>query len=438
MLPAGVRPAVVHVADERIARVAPYDDPLPPDVELRDVGAFAVMPGIVDTHVHFNDPGRADWEGFDTGTAAAAAGGVTTVIDMPLNSIPATTSVEGLDAKRASARGRVRVDVGFWGGVVPGNAGELAALGDAGVCGFKCFLVPSGVDEFPAVDERDLRQALPLLAEHRLPLLAHAESPAFLVPIARQAPRARYTTWLASRPPEAEVEAIRLLVDLSHEFHTPIHIVHLAASQAIPMLEAAKSRGVSITVETCPHYLTFCAEDISPGATAYKCAPPIRARETREALWRALEGGIIDFVATDHSPCPPSMKPAGDFPGAWGGIASLELSLAALWTEAARRHLSLDRIAGWLSASPARLAGVDDRKGAIAEGKHADLVIWDPDAEFVVDASRLRQRHKLTPYADRRLRGRVRETYVRGRVVYRDGATGDLTSPAGELLSRTN
>jgi allantoinase len=436
MLPAAVQPAVLHVSGERIVRIAPYDAPLPVDAELHDVGSLAVMPGIVDTHVHINDPGRSEWEGFETGTGAAAAGGVTTVVDMPLNSIPATTDVAALEAKRAATRGRIHVDVAFWGGVVPGNARDIGPLWDEGVSGFKCFLVPSGVDEFQAVDERDLREALPILAARGAPLLAHAESPGALVPIPEDAPRAEYATWLRSRPPTAELDAIRLLIGLCGEFRTPVHIVHLAAAEAVAMISAAKADGLPLTVESCPHYLTFCAEDVPSGATPYKCAPPIRDRENREALWRALVDGSIDFVATDHSPSPPAMKPPDDFPGAWGGIASLELSLPVLWTEASRRHIPVQRLAHWLCAGPASLAGLSTRKGTLAEGMDADVVIWDPDADFAVDPARLHQRHKMTPYAGCRLRGRVRETYVRGQLVYREGAARDAVLGAGTLIRR--
>jgi allantoinase len=434
MLPTGVSPAMLHCQDERIDRIVDYGAPVPSEAELHDVGALVVMPGIVDSHVHLNDPGRADWEGFDTGTQAAAAGGVTTIVDMPLNSIPATTTAPALERKRSAARGHTHVDVAFWGGVVPGNDGDILRLWNEGVCGFKCFLVPSGVDEFPAVDAEDLRKVLPTLADCGVPLLAHAEVPSGLVPVPHGANRADYDTWLRSRPPAAEIEAIRLLIELCREHAAKIHIVHLSAADALPLIRDAKAEGLPITVETCPHYLTFCAEEVPAGATSYKCAPPVRGRDNREALWRALIDGSIDFVATDHSPSPPSMKPAGDFVGAWGGIASLELSLPALWTEASNRHVPLPRLRQWLCAGPAALAGLTRRKGVLAQGFDADLVIWDPDAEFVVDAERLHHRHKPTPYAGRRLRGRVRETYVRGHLVYRDG---DLKgSPAGVLIRR--
>ena len=379
------------------------------------------MPGIVDTHVHVNEPGRTEWEGFETATAAAAAGGITTLVDMPLNSVPATTNAAALEAKRASrlAAAGAAIDVLFWGGVVPGNAGDLQALVNAGVPGFKCFMSPSGVDEFAFVEEADLREALPILKRLGRPLLAHAEWPPALKPVPSTSDPRAYATWLASRPPQAEVEAIAILIDLCREFRAPIHIVHLAAAEALPMLRAARAEGLPITVETCPHYLTFCAEEIPDQATLFKCAPPIRGRANREALWQALVDGDIDVIATDHSPCPPSMKADGDFIRAWGGIAALELSLPAVWTGASARGIPLARVTEWLSAAPSRLAGIDGRKGSIAAGKDADLVVWDPDATFVVDEARLRQRHKRTPYAGLTLRGRVIETYARGRLVYR-------------------
>jgi allantoinase len=418
VLPSGIRPADVHVEGARIVAIREYNA-APPSSALHDLGDLVVMPGIVDSHVHVNEPGRTEWEGFRTATSAAAAGGITTIVDMPLNSVPATTSVRALEAKRAAAQSAI-VNVEFWGGVVPGNAHELEPLADAGVRGFKCFLSPSGVAEFEHVGEADLRTALPILARRRLPLLVHAELPSRLQAPAPDADPRRYATWLDTRPPAAEVAAIALLISLCREFGAPIHVVHLAAADALPMLRAARAEGLPITVETCPHYLTFCAGDIADGATLLKCAPPIRARAHQEALWQALADGDIDLIATDHSPCPPAMKGDGDFLAAWGGIASLELSLAATWTGAVARGLAIERLADWLCAGPARLAGLTTR-GAIEPGRDADFVVWDPGAEFTVAERTLHQRHKRTPYAGRRLRGRVAETWVAGRVVYRDG-----------------
>jgi len=434
VLPDSMRPATIHISDGRIAAIGPHSD-RPAGVREIDAGTDVVLPGLVDTHVHINDPGRADWEGFETATRAAAAGGITTLVDMPLNSIPPTTTVAGLDAKRRAAQGRCHVDVGFWGGVVPGNAADLAPLAKAGVLGFKCFLSPSGVDEFSHVSEWDLRVAMPVLAPLGRPLLAHAEWPGLLSePDSRADPR-RYSTWLVSRPPAAETTAIELLARLSHHTGARVHIVHLASADALPAIAAARAAGIPITVETCPHYLTFCAEEIADGATPFKCAPPIREREHRERLWQALDAGAIDLVATDHSPAPPALKHVddGDFVAAWGGIASLQVALAVMWTGAAGRGLPVERLARWMSAGPARLAGLAGAKGAIAAGHDADLVIFDPDAIGTVEATNLYHRHAVTPYDGARLRGRVRTTLLGGEIVFDDG---ECRGPAsGRLLA---
>jgi allantoinase len=433
VFPDGVRPASVQIANGRIATIAAYAD-VPANVRLLDAGARMLLPGLVDTHVHINDPGRAEWEGFEHATKSAAAGGVTTLVDMPLNSIPSTTDVRALEAKREAAKGRCHVDVGFWGGVVPGNVDSLEALARAGVLGFKCFLCPSGVDEFEHVTEKDLRAALPVLSRLRLPLLAHSELPALLNDGAAGDPR-RYATWLERRPPASERAAIDLLVRLAREFDAAVHIVHLASSDALRSLQAARMAGTKVTIETCPHYLTFAAEDIPDGATAFKCAPPIRSREHREGLWRGLADGDIDLVATDHSPAPPSMKclDTGDFMRAWGGIASLQIGLSAVWTGAAARGFSIADVVRWMCRAPAQLAGLEARKGAIATGKDADLIVWDPDAESSVDPAALYHRHPVTPYAGLRLRGRVVTTLVRGEPVLRDGQFG--AKPLGRALT---
>jgi allantoinase len=469
VLPDGVRPATIHIQNGIITRVGPYEDWSDAN-DSYDAGDLVVSPGIVDTHVHVNEPGRTDWEGFDTATRAAAAGGVTTVVDMPLNSVPATTTAAALEAKRTAARGQCHVDVAFWGGVVPGNAAHLEELVEAGVRGFKCFLVPSGVDEFPAVDERDLREALPILSRRRVPLLVHAEAPALIrgghigPPLRPDGNRVgadlrvgpgSYASYLATRPPEAEVDAIRMIARLAREFAARVHIVHVASADAADEVARAKADGVAITAETCPHYLTFAAEDIPDGATEFKCAPPVREARHRAALWSALRHGTLDLVATDHSPAPPALKCPGDFMKAWGGIASLELSLAAVWTArevssikaqlsespSGERSLSLETsdlrvdlcsAAGWMSEAPARLAGLGDRKGRIAPGYDADLVVWDPDAAWTVDPSRLQQRHKVTPYAGRRLVGHVQTTFLRGTPVWRDGQL--IAVGSGDLL----
>jgi allantoinase len=412
--PEGARAAAVHVAGGRVTHVGAWDD-VRSGATLVDAGDDVVMPGVVDTHVHVNEPGRTAWEGFETATRAAAAGGVTTILDMPLNSVPATTTAAALDAKRAAARGKSVVNVEFIGGVVPGNAGELEALRDAGVRAFKCFLSPSGVDEFPNVSEDDLRVAFPVLARLGLPLMVHAEDPACLLPAPAGGSRA-YRAWLASRPAEAERSAIAMLARLMERWPTPVHVVHVASARAVGEVRAARRRGLPMTAETCPHYLTFAAEEVPDGATEYKCAPPIREAAEREALWRALLDGDLDLVASDHSPCPPAMKGAdGDFFAAWGGIASLQLALPAVWTGARARGAGVERVARWMCAGPARLAGLGTRKGAVAVGADADLVVWDPDATFEVDPARLHHRHPVTPYAGRALSGVVRATYVAGR-----------------------
>ena len=409
------RPATVHVSAGRITDVAVFDDHASHAI---DVGDAVVMAGVVDTHVHVNEPGRTEWEGFATATRAAAAGGVTTILDMPLNSVPATTSVAALRAKREAAAEHATVNVEFIGGVVPGNAAEIEALCDAGVRAFKCFLVPSGVDEFQNVTEDDLRLALPILARRGVPLMVHAELPSLLHEGPTGGSRS-YAAYLASRPPEAEIEAVRLLVRLSEEHGTRLHVVHVSSARSAVIIREARSRRVPISAETCPHYLTFAAEEIPDGATQYKCAPPIRGRDERDALWRALVADDIQLVASDHSPCPPAMKDTnGDFFRAWGGIASLQLSLAAVWTGARERGIPLSRVASWMCERTAALAGLTGRKGTIAAGLDADLVVWNPDERFRVEPAALRHRHALTPYAGRDLYGVVQETYVGGRCVF--------------------
>ena len=374
------------------------------------------MPGIIDTHVHVNEPGRTEWEGFETITRAAAAGGVTTILDMPLNSIPATTTVDALTIKRDAARGKSVVNVEFIGGVVRGNADQILPLAEAGVRAFKCFLSPSGVPEFENVTEQDLRNAFPLLAESGLPLMVHAEDPACLL---EGAPSRKYADYLASRPVEAERSAISMLVKLMEWCPTKVHIVHLSSASSLDIVRDAKARALPLTVETCPHYLTFAAEEIPDAATEYKCAPPIRSGAERDALWNALLAGDIDLIASDHSPCPPSMKESGgDFFGAWGGIASLQVMLAAIWTGARQRGASPEQIAEWMCAGTARLAGLNDRKGAISRGYDADITIWDPDHQWTVNAADLEHRHALTPYSGRTLYGAVKGTFVAGEIVF--------------------
>jgi len=431
-----IRPAAIHIRNGAIERIADHGD-VPAGAQLDDYGELAILPGIVDTHVHLNEPGRTEWEGFATATTAAAIGGVTTLVDMPLNSIPATTSREAFAAKRAAARGQVSVDVGFWGGVVPGNAGELAGMVADGVRGFKCFLVDSGVAEFGWVGERELRPAMGILANERVPLLVHAEVAgpidAATAQLATANPRA-YATYLASRPPAAEEQAIQLVTGLCKETGARTHIVHHSAASALSLLEQARAQGLPLTAETCPHYLHFTAETIPDGATAFKCSPPIRDAANREALWRALASGILDFVASDHSPCSPALKALeqGDYMTAWGGVSGLQLALSIVWSEARQRGHSLIDVAKWMSASPAKLAGLTGIKGAIAIGNHADLIAFDDAATFTVTPERVHHRHKVTPYAGETLHGVVQATYLRGTKVAEGGTL--IATERGQLL----
>jgi allantoinase len=437
--PEGERAAAIHVRAGAIAAVSAYSE-IPSGSTVHEAGDLVVMPGLVDTHVHINEPGRTEWEGFSSATRAAAAGGVTTLIEMPLNSVPATTTAAAFREKLAAAAGKLWVDAGFWGGVVPGNSEELQPLWEAGVFGYKCFLVPSGVDEFAHVTDADLRLALPQLAALGAPLLAHAELPEPIEQAVARLPQTasprKYATWLAARPREAENEAVALLLRLGGEFGAWIHIVHVSSADALALLRGAKDAGRTVTAETCPHYLTFAAQEIADGATEFKCAPPIRERENREKLWQGLGDGTLDFIATDHSPCPPAMKlcEEGDFLRAWGGIASLQLSLPAVWTEAGARGYAVTHLAKWLCQGPARLAGLAGRKGSIAVHCDADFVIWDPEAKFHVEPAQLHHRHKLTPYAGRELSGRVETTFLRGRKIFARGEF--LAGPVGHVLHR--
>jgi allantoinase len=386
-------------------------------------GDEVLLPGLVDTHVHVNEPGRTDWEGFATATAAAAAGGVTTIIDMPLNSIPPTVDVAALTAKRSVAAGQCAVDVGFWGGAVPGNIGGLAGLCDAGVFGFKCFTVESGVPEFPPLDDAGLADAVRRIAGLGSLLVVHAEDAACI----GSASGRRYADFVRSRPDAAEVAAVSRVIELARKTGARVHVLHLSSAEVVPLLAAAQADGVPITAETCPHYLTLAAEDVQPGQTQFKCCPPIRGSANRERLWGALASGVISCVVSDHSPCPPELKQlgTGDFGAAWGGISSVQLGLPLVWTRAAERGFALADVARWMATSPATLAGLPG-KGAIESGRDADLVVFAPDERFVVAADRLLTRHRLTPYLGQELRGAVRQTWLRGQPVRAGQQAGGL------------
>jgi allantoinase len=448
LTPTGMRAAEVRVRDGQIAAVIDWTTELPlptergqdstaAQPEARQVGEQqtslvelsddeVLLPGLVDTHVHVNEPGRTNWEGFATATAAAAAGGVTTIVDMPLNSVPPTVDVDALVAKQAAAAGQCAVDVGFWGGAVPGNSGERQALHEAGVFGFKCFTVDSGVPEFPPLDEVGLAEAMRQIAELGSLLIVHAEDAACI----GTAAGSRYADFVRSRPDAAEVAAVSRVIELAKETGARVHVLHLSSADVVPRLAVAQADGVRITAETCPHYLTLAAEDVRDGQTQFKCCPPIRGEANREQLWEALAGGVISCVVSDHSPCPPELKrlDTGDFGSAWGGISSVQLGLPAIWTAAAKRGFSLADVVGWMAAGPARLAGLGG-KGVIEQGRDADLAAFALDERFVVTADRLLTRHRLTPYLGQELRGTVRKTWLRG-------VQAGAGQQAGRLLTR--
>jgi allantoinase len=446
--PHGEQDAAVVIDDECISAVKPLSE-LAADIPVEDLGDLVLLPGLIDAHTHINEPGRTEWEGFATATRAAAAGGFTTLVDMPLNCLPETTSVAALELKREAAHGQCMVDYALWGGCVDGNQQQLEPLALAGVAGFKSFLIYPGCDGFTSIDRANLELALPHIVRTGLPLLVHAElEPSISAAVAQLnatgADWRKYATYLASRPDEAELEAIEMLLELCRQHRFRLHIVHLSTAKALPLLAAARREGLPLTVETCPHFLHCTAEEIPDGATLFKAAPAIRSAANRELLWQALRDGIIDLIATDHSPCPPHMKRLrlsedqatqsgpdhgqadGRFDLAWGGIASLSTALSVVWTECKRRELSLRQLAEWTSAAPARLAGLSTQVGSIEPGKHANLVAFDPDATFTVTPEMLHYRHKISPYMGERLRGVVRSTWLRGQRVFSRSDTGDV------------
>src|SRR5437868_997055 len=419
----------IGIRDGRIVAVGPLDAKLTASREVEFDADVVVLPGVVDSHVHVCEPGNTDWEGFSTATKAAAAGGITTLVDMPIDSVPATVTVGALEAKRAAARDQCHVDVGFWAGAIPGNLPDMRGLRDGGVLGFKCFLIDPGVPDFPPLDAMEMEHALAVTRDLDVPLLVHAESAAVAAGMSPVTSR-KYGDYLASRPREMENAAVAQVIEAARRTGGRAHVVHLSSSDAMAMVAEARRGGVRITAETCPHYLTLSAEEIPDGATAFKCSPPIREANNRDSLWRGLEQGVIDCIVSDHSPCTVAMKElaSGNFGAAWGGISSVQLSLSVVWTEARRRRHSLPEVSAWMSERPAKLAGLH-QKGKIAPGFDADFCIRAPDESFVVDPDRLYHRNPLTPYAGRRLMGVVRETWLRGERV-------DLRDPRGQLLDR--
>lgn len=430
--PEGTRAASVAVAGGKIAAVLPYEADVPAGARLEDFGDDVLLPGLVDTHVHVNDPGRTEWEGFWTATRAAAAGGITTILDMPLNSLPPTTTTANLVVKQEVARTKAHVDVGFWGGALPDNVKDLRPLHDAGVFGFKCFLSPSGVDEFPLLDQEQLAASLAEITGFGGLLIVHAEDPHHLES-APQNPGPKYADFLASRPQDAENTAIQNLIDQAKRLHARVHVLHLSSASALPLIAAAKAEGVQITVESCPHFLTLTAEEVPDGATEFKCCPPIRESANQDVLWDALADGTIDCIVSDHSPSTADLK-TGDFATAWGGISSLQLGLPAIWTEARRRGRSLEDVVRWMSAAPAALAGLA-QKGAIEVGRDADFAVLAPEETFTVDPAHLHHRNQVTAYAGKTLHGVVKSTWLRGTQIADHGTP---TEPTGLLLERQN
>jgi allantoinase len=432
-----IRPALLNITDGKFSSIQDYDDST--QLTVLDVGDLAVLPGLVDTHVHINEPGRTEWEGFNTATQAAAAGGITTVVDMPLNCSPVTTTADALAQKLASLRGKLWVDCGFWGGVVPDNLDDLDDLIKAGVLGVKSFTIHSGIDEFPEVQPAHLSRAINTLANYDIPYLIHAE----LEPPEFEAVEIgdRYQSFLDSRPKSWENDAIEMMIALAQEAKEKgvagkVHIVHLSSAQAIPAIRRAQQSGLQLSAETCPHYLTLFAENIPDGKTLFKCCPPIRENANREQLWNGLEDGTLDFIVSDHSPCTPSLKhiDTGDLEHAWGGISSLQFGLSIIWTEARQRGYKLSQVMDWMATRPAIFAGMSGTKGKICPGYDADFIIFDDEAEYTITADLIKYRHKITPYEGRKVRGSIASTYLRGQKIFEAGKI--LGTPVGQTILR--
>jgi allantoinase len=440
MLGSELRPATLIIREGIIDEVVPgcvEKSELP----IEDLGDLVLMPGLVDTHVHINEPGRSEWEGFNSATQSAAAGGITTVVDMPLNCIPVTTSAGALARKIDSVAGKLWIDCGFWGGVIPSSLDDLEDLVAAGVLGVKSFTIDSGVDDFPPVNKDHMCRAIRILGDSGLPYLVHAE----LGKAAQQRPAIgrSYRRFMESRPGKWENDAISLMIRLCQEasddgVDARLHIVHLSSADALPLIADARARGLSLTAESCPHYLTLCAEDIPDGKTLFKCCPPIREKHNQQRLWQGLMDQVVDFIVSDHSPCSPRLRlmEAGDIEHAWGGISSLQFGLSIIWTEARQRGIGLPLVADWMSTRPAQFAGLGNRKGRIAPGYDADLVVFDDTASYTIRREIIRYRHKVTPYEGRHVHGLVRATYVRGHKVYADGQFQGL--PVGKPVLRQN
>jgi len=420
-LPLGIEEAIVVINNGKITAIVKNSSEIS-DCPIIDIGNKVLMPGVIDPHIHINEPGRTDWEGFDSATKAAIAGGLTTLVDMPLNSAPVTTTVQAFEEKLLATEGKLHTNVGFWGGIIPGNTSEIEGLITKGVLGFKAFLTHSGIDDFPNATEEDLRKAMPIIAKYNLPLLVHCELTDD--ELRATGDNRSYQNYLTSRPKEWEDKAIELMIRLCEEFNCRVHIVHLSSSNSIEQIINAKKRGLPITVESAQHYLYFNAEVINDGQTQFKCAPPIREKENNDKLWQALKEGVIDLVGTDHSPSTPTLKEleSGNFMKAWGGIASLQLALPVLWTAARKRGISFDSIVKWLSENPALLIGKSTSKGKIAIGFDADLIVVDTENSFVVTENSLHHKHKTTPYLNETLYGIVEQTYLSGEKVFDNGA----------------
>ena len=434
LTPKGERPAAILIQEEKIMDVVSISE-IPSDCPVEDMKNDVVMPGLVDTHVHINEPGRTDWEGFETATKAAAAGGITTLVDMPLNCIPVTTTVDALNEKIAATKNQLWVDCGFYGGLIPDNLQDIESLADAGVLGFKAFLSHSGIDEFPNINEKHLREALPIFANKGIPILVHAELENGAI---QSENHSTYKSFQDSRPKSWENNAVKLLIQLSKEFDARIHIVHLSSADILAEIAQTRNDGYPISVETCPHYLHFSSEHISDGDTRFKCAPPIWESDNKEKLWSGLENGLINFITSDHSPCTAELKnlEVGDFEKAWGGISSIQFTLPVIWTECKTRGYSMDQLINWMSKQPAKFIGKDQQKGQISPGFDADLVCWNPDEKYIIQKEAIHHKNKLTPYEGESLYGVVNATFLRGQKVYENGEF--LGNPTGEIILNNN